>query len=247
MLLSQALALPTDGGIISLVGAGGKTSLMLRLARELAQTGGLVAVTTTTHILPPSPGEADVLLTDGRTGRLAAALKPGLVVCFGTPGPNGRLSPPTAAALREAAARTDWLLVEADGSARRPVKAPAKHEPEIFEPSALVIAVAGLSALGQPVGKICHRPELACALLEVTADTRLTPDLLARLIVSERGQFKNVGNAGRFRVLLNQADDASLTALGAETARHILRLLPGCRTAVAALRQDPGLKEVYPC
>lgn len=247
MLLSQALALPIGGGVISLVGAGGKTTLMLRLAREFARKGCRVAVTTTTHILPPMPCEADVLLTDGRSDRLATVLKPGLVVCFGTPNPNGKLSSPPDEALREAASQADWLLVEADGSARHPVKAPAEHEPQILEPSALVIAVAGLSALGKPVGKVCHRPELACALLNITPEALFTPELLAHLITSDRGQFKNVGSAGRFRVLLNQADDASLTALGGQTAGQISRLLPGCRTVVTALQSDSNRKEVYPC
>ena len=46
--------LPHEGGVISLVGAGGKTTLMFRLARELADTGERVLTTTTTRILRPT-------------------------------------------------------------------------------------------------------------------------------------------------------------------------------------------------
>lgn len=246
MLLSQALALPPEGGTLSLVGAGGKTSLMLALSRELADTGARVVCTTTTHILRPGSGEADELLTGGWE-KLPQLLGPGKIVFMGEPATEGKLSAPPKRALSAAAKLADWLIVEADGSHRLPVKAPAEYEPRLFEPSAAVIAAAGLTALGRPIGEVCHRSGLACAVLNVSPETRLTPELLARLLCSERGQFKNVGNAGRFRVLLNQADDRALAELGGETARQIQKLLPGCRVVVAALRQEQRVKEVYPC
>jgi len=243
--LAQALALPREGGAVSLVGAGGKTSLMLHLARELAADGARVVVTTTTHIRPPAPLEVDVLLTDGRIDTLLAALASHAIVCAACPCPDGKLSAPPAALLRAAALEARWLIVEADGARRHPVKAPADYEPQIFEPSGVVVAVAGLTALGRPLREVCHRFELGCALLGATPEAPLTPELLALLLTSEQGQFKNVGSAGRFRILLNQADDDALATMGKETADHILRLLPGCRVVIGALQQEPCVKEVY--
>ena len=43
----------TDFPVISFVGAGGKTSCMLELARNLAAQGKKVLVTTTTHMEHP--------------------------------------------------------------------------------------------------------------------------------------------------------------------------------------------------
>lgn len=245
MLLAEALALPGAGGTVCLVGAGGKTSLMIALARELAAAGSCVVVTTTTHIMTPAPHQFDALLTDERLDSLLAAIAPCRTLCVARPSPGGKLASPPAALLRAAARQADWLLVEADGAHRFPVKAPAAHEPQILEPSDIVVAVAGLTALGRPLREVCHRAELACALLEASADTPLTPQLLARLITSERGQYKQVGCAHRFRVLLNQADSGRLAALGKETASHILRLLPDCRVTVGTLRQKPAVKGVY--
>ena len=51
--LKQALLLK-DSGVISLVGAGGKTSLMFALAREFVEAGMTVITTTTTKIYVPS-------------------------------------------------------------------------------------------------------------------------------------------------------------------------------------------------
>jgi probable selenium-dependent hydroxylase accessory protein YqeC len=196
-------------------------------------------------MMAPAPHEVDVLLTDGRVDTLLGAVTSHAVVCAACPCPDGKLSAPPAALLWTAAHEADWLIVEADGARRHPVKAPAPHEPQILEPSDVVVAVAGLTALGRPLREVCHRLELCCALLDTAPDALLTPQLLARLLTSGQGQFKNVGNAGRFRVLLNQADDEALAALGKETAAHILRLLPGCRVAVGALRQEQCVKEVY--
>ncbi|MEA3230780.1 MAG: putative selenium-dependent hydroxylase accessory protein YqeC, partial [Thermodesulfobacteriota bacterium] len=42
-----------NGGVISLVGAGGKTSLMFRIAREVSNAGESVLTTTTTRIMWP--------------------------------------------------------------------------------------------------------------------------------------------------------------------------------------------------
>ncbi|MPM68025.1 hypothetical protein SDC9_114951 [bioreactor metagenome] len=145
-----------------------------------------------------------------------------------------------------AAARADWLLAEADGSRRLPVKAPAAHEPVLLEPCRAVIAVAGLSALGHPLSRVCHRPELACAVLGVSPETPLTPELLARLLASPLGQFKGVGEPGQLRLFLNQADTPAFVRLGEQTARLSLALLPGCRAVVAALRPEPAVKGVFP-
>ena len=52
--LAEALQLSIpDHAVISVTGAGGKTSLIFRLANELAEAGKKVAITTTTHMLSP--------------------------------------------------------------------------------------------------------------------------------------------------------------------------------------------------
>gem|GEM_PF-5985489 len=50
--LQKALDLE-GGGVVSLVGAGGKTSLMFRLAKEFSDAGESVLSTTTTKIMMP--------------------------------------------------------------------------------------------------------------------------------------------------------------------------------------------------
>jgi len=62
-LLTDSLGLQ-EREVISLVGAGGKTTLMFRLARELLLAGRKVVTTTTTKILEPTPEETPCLIVD---------------------------------------------------------------------------------------------------------------------------------------------------------------------------------------
>ena len=59
--LSDLIDLPAKP-LISIIGAGGKTTTMYTLAGELSQRGKRVITTTTTQIFLPKPGETDTLI-----------------------------------------------------------------------------------------------------------------------------------------------------------------------------------------
>ena len=196
----DALAVPR--GITSIVGGGGKTTLMLYLARELRETGARVIMTTSTHIFPP---EGIPTLTDGTLAETSALLNREGGVCLGTPVEKGKLSAPTLA-FAELAAIADYVLVEADGAKGLPLKAPAEHEPVIPVKTSLVVAVAGLDGLGKPIRETVFRPALYAALLETDEQHILTPHDLARVLTHPQGQRKGVLPGMRFGIVLNKAD-----------------------------------------
>lgn len=244
MRLSDALALH-DGGCISLVGGGGKSTLMLRVAKELANDSKRIVMTTTTHILRKQGETADFLLLDNHAAALDDALTKHRIVCIASSSStSGKLSSPPPELLEASRTLAHWVIAEADGSRQLPIKAPASHEPVLLENS-LIIAVAGLSALGQPLSTICQRHELARQVLGVNEQTICTPDLLARLLTSKQGQYKGVDDPSQFRIVLNQADDPSSIAKGEETAAQIKRYLPDCRVVLAALHDADCIKGVY--
>ena len=81
-----AEALDVRPGVISVVGSGGKTSLLAALARELP---GTVVLTTTTHILPFT---GVPLVTSADADDVRAALAESRVVCVGSQAEkNGKL------------------------------------------------------------------------------------------------------------------------------------------------------------
>ena len=146
--------------MVALVGAGGKTSTLYALARQAADSGRTVVVTTTTHILR-HPGLP--LVEEPTPERLRAALAEHGVVTVGTVFRGDKLSGAgTPEELRRAA---DVVLVEADGAKRLPLKAPAEYEPVIPPCADAVAAVAGMDAVGQAVGAVCHRPERVKGIL----------------------------------------------------------------------------------
>lgn len=205
--------LAEKGHVISLVGGGGKTTLLYAMARHCAAKGWRVLVSTTTHIQRPAQNWA-------RTeAQLDALWRAGTFVVAGAPAEHNKLTQPPE--LRDWMAEADAVFLEADGAKRLPCKAPAAHEPVLLPESDIVLAVAGLSAVGRPLREVCFRLENACALLGVGPEMPLTPALLAKLLASDTGGRKNVG-ARPFYAVLNQADTPARQAAG-ETAQAMLQ------------------------
>ena len=135
--------LAEKGHIVSLVGGGGKTTLLYAMADHCARKGWQVLVTTTTHIRQPAACYApdDAALT--------ALWQAGHYAVIGTPAENGKLTLPPPQLLRRMA-QADAVFIEADGAKHYPCKVPAAHEPVLLPQSDIVLALAGLSALDRP-------------------------------------------------------------------------------------------------
>lgn len=181
-------------GVTSVIGSGGKTSLLAALARELS---GTVVLTTTTHILPFA---GVPLVTSANADDVRAALAGSRVVCVGSQAEkNGKLVAPELG-IEQLASLADYVLVEADGAHRLPLKAHAPWEPVIPACSGRTILVLGASGLGRPVREAVHRPERFCELTGCAPDDVATPELVARAANAE---------ALADAALVNQADVAA--------------------------------------
>lgn len=191
-----------SGHIVSLVGGGGKTTLMYFMAKTCAREGKKVLVSTTTHIFCPA---RDYYASTAEEAR--ALWNAGKFAVIGTPVPEkGKLKMPPGELLEQLLAEADVAFLESDGSKHCPVKVPREGEPVFIPQSDLVIAVMGLSAIGKPLHECCFGLMGATALLDTAADHILTEHDAARILSSERGSRKDVGDR-RFCVVLNQCDD----------------------------------------
>ena len=162
--------------IISVVGSGGKTTLIKQLASWYRAEGKTVLVTTTTHMFI----EDDTLLTDD-VQTIIHTLKETGYAMAGTFGGNkiNSLSKETFDAVCPYA---DVVLVEADGSRMLPLKYPNGNEPVIPENTDEIIVVCGLNAIGQKAKDVCHRLDLVKACLSITDDTLITPAHVQKLV-----------------------------------------------------------------
>ena len=192
-------------GISAVIGSGGKTTLLRTLGEELP---GRVILCTTTHILP-FPGME--LYTGGTAEALDALLARHRLVCVGQWGGEGKLTAP-ALPMDVLARLADYVLVEADGSKRLPLKAHAPHEPVIPPESSQAICVVGASGFGRRVEEAVHRPEVFCRLTGARPEDPVTPALAARAIARE-------GLA--WQVFVNQVDGPSDWAQAEEFARAL--------------------------
>jgi probable selenium-dependent hydroxylase accessory protein YqeC len=123
----------------------------------------------------------------------------------------------------------DWLLVEADGSRRLPVKAPGPAEPAMPSRADLVLGFIGLDCLGAPIAAgTVHRHELFARLVGAQAGEAITAAHLVTLATAKEGLFKAAPPSARRIVVLNKADllpagrlDAVLDAFDGASAQGI--------------------------
>ena len=199
--------LAEKGHIVSLVGGGGKTTLLYAMADHCARKGWQALVATTTHIRQPAACYAPV--DAART----ALWQAGHYAVIGTPAENGKLTLPQPQLLRRMA-QADAVFIEADGAKRYPCKVPAAHEPVLLPQSDIVLALAGLSALDRPLREVCFRYDtIRPQFLAAAPDAPLTPPVLAQLLASTQGGRKAVGDR-QFYAVLNQADTPELQQQG---------------------------------
>lgn len=177
-MMDISALLGVERGVTALIGGGGKTTLMYTLAEKLRHRGTVV-VTTSTHIQRPEQYPVLTAADD-----VAAALAEHGAVCVASESPEGKLCAP-ALSFEALAALADFVLVEADGSKRLPLKAHAPHEPVIPVNARRIIYVVGADGFGRPIRQVCHRPERYAALCGAAEDDLVTPALEAKVLHAE--------------------------------------------------------------
>ncbi len=210
-MLAEAIGMGT-GEMITLVGAGGKTSLAFSLAGELLGRGSTLLVTTTTKIYYPR--ESFTYVYTNEKGEFESQLIKDLasrgVPVLGT----SLLSHQKIKGLEPH--RVDrifsWglvehLIVEADGAARKPIKLPAKHEPPVPSKTTIVLGLVGMDAVGKPLNHSnFHRAEIACREMGYSYGQPIDEDMVSRIVNWREGLFKGTPPGARKVLVLNKVD-----------------------------------------
>ena len=215
---------------IALVGSGGKSTLMFRLGSELAAAGRQTLLTTTTMIWARQMDVAPFAVTSASEHLLASELAVALraysqVLALAGPadeaGKMRGIPPETVCQLAELP-DVQAVVVEADGSRERPLKAPAEHEPVIPSCATHVISVVGMAVLGKPLNADwVHRPERVARLTGLSISDGITPDAVARLAVHPDGGLKGHPPGKQSLLYLNLM--GSETPADLDAARQIAR------------------------
>jgi molybdenum cofactor cytidylyltransferase len=234
--LATALRLDRSARL-ALVGAGGKTAALFAAGRQLSEKYSCpVLVSCSTHLSLEQAARADrhfVIQSQDEILKQIDASE-GVLLFSGPAGQDERilgLDLPQLGQLAALADRLDLpLLVEADGSRRMPLKAPAAHEPAVPPFARQVAVFAGLSGLGSPLDEEhVHRPEHFAALSGHPLGSAVTIHALEGVLRSPQGGLKNVPAHARRIAVLNQADALE----DIEQARELAaRLLPDYHAAL---------------
>ena len=216
--------------IIAVVGSGGKTSLIWRLAEELVQAGKKVAVTTTTHM---AIEKERPFALDGE-GAEALIFKHGYVLVASIDIQKKKLSSLPYEKLKKLSELCDVLLIEADGARKKPFKIPMEWEPVIPDFTDLVIAVCGLDSLGKSIKEAAYCPRETALFLGKKETDIICPQDMIKAVSSRDGLLKGVGER-EYRVYLNKMD----TVKERETLNKIRRELSdmGVQVFCGSLRE----------
>jgi len=248
MKLKKALDIK-PGEVISLVGGGGKTTLMFALARELASPGKSLITTTTTKILEPSSTETPLLLVEADEEQMVKASlqnadKYRHITLASERLSSGKLngvSPELVAKLAELN-QVSYIIVEADGAARRSLKAPNPTEPVIPYHTSLVIPMVGIDAVGcRLTEEDVFRPEIVSRLLGLPLGEVISAEAIAFLITHPQGIIKGSPAQARIIPFINKVDLDEGLSKGRDLASKILAMRhPRIEQVILGQAQLPG-------
>lgn len=246
MLIREALRIQT-GDVICLVGGGGKTTLMFRLADELTAAGLKVVTTMTTKIFVGQMSRAPARVVRQGEGALLAQL-PGLLAEHGqvlvagsTLVEEDKVQGLEPALVDRIAAHhsVDVVVIEADGSRRLPFKAPAAHEPVIPPSTTVVVPIVGLDVLGRSLtAEHVHRADRVAALTGASLGDPITPAMIAAVLAHPDGGGKGVPPSARLIPFLNKVEDEATLSAARKVARLLLQAASSHASAIPGPRID---------
>ena len=229
MRLRDALGV-RRGDVVSFVGAGGKTSALVRLGQELATDGWRVLATTTTRIaetelslfpytkrwnpkLLRGSRELESLLDSHRFIFLYKNIEDEKAM-----GISGRMVSRIVDEMN-----ADVLLVEADGSRRLPLKAPYDHEPVLPVDSTMVVPIVGLEILGKPLNEdFVYNPHGIINRYGFPYGGIIQPAWIAQVLRDETLGLKKTPSTARVIALLNQSPQSGLIRARARRAAQMI-------------------------
>ena len=240
MLISEALDLK-ERAFISLVGAGGKSTLFKRLAEELALQDKRIILTTTTKMFAWQLAHfrKKGILIEGHNEEI---IQGSIKKYFSLESKVRRLAvigekiedkgeekvsgpPPDWLDKWWEDKLADYFLVEADGAAGRPVKAPASHEPVIPLSTTDLVGVIGIDALGLSLQEEnVFRSQIFSRLTGLNFGEKIEIEALTFLICHPQGLFKGAPPDCCCHLFINKAENSEDLKMAEELTFQVLKI-----------------------
>jgi probable selenium-dependent hydroxylase accessory protein YqeC len=253
--LKEALDIhPKD--VISIVGAGGKTTLMFALSRELTMHEKVVITTTTTKIFPPSSFDTPYLLISQEENEMVdftlkkAGALGHITIASKMLAGSGKLQgiSPLLISRLITLSPVNYIIIEADGASKRPLKAPnPEYEPVLPLCTTLVIPMVGIDALGCELSeKKVFRSEIASRLTGIPLGGTVSADAIVNLMLHPSGMTRGSPADARIIPFINKMDLNADRSMGRDIGFKILKANhPQVdRVVLSQVRLHPPVTEV---
>jgi probable selenium-dependent hydroxylase accessory protein YqeC len=229
---------------------------MFKLARELSMAGDTVLTTTTTKIFEPSRDQAACVILSGSVPDILDRADElldehlHLTAAVGKLPESGKLCGFQPEIIGELwnAGLFQWIIVEADGAAGKPLKAPAAHEPVIPAYTTRLVGMVGLNGVGQPLTeRLVFRHEHFARLTGLRLGSNVSDSAIADVLVRDDGLFKGFCPEVTRIAFFNQADVRANFSAGQRIGRILSkRKNTGLnRVIIGQILFDPPVLEVY--
>lgn len=186
--------------VISLIGSGGKTSLMFALSQLF--DNDKVLITTTTKIGFPTRDKFDHYISDEVPFKEAAR---GITLLASNGKVGEKITDVSLEALKNLVPSFDKVLIEADGSKTLPLKGWKPFEPVIIEETTLTIGLIPISVLEEEISEeIIHRLPLFLNMIEKKKGDKIDAKTLAEVIAHPNGLFAKA--KGKRQLVINQVE-----------------------------------------
>lgn len=159
------------------VGAGGKTSYIHKRTKEELALGHTVLVCTSTHMLI----EEDTLI-DPTLAQIKEKKERCGYCMAGSKVSDQKIGPLDKTLYDLACSLFDVVLVEADGSRHKPIKACTDKEPVIYSNVDHISIIMGMHALGKRFEEVAFRLDEVCKLLNVKKEDIVDANHIVELI-----------------------------------------------------------------
>ena len=203
------------GDFVAVIGAGGKSTLLKRLADELNERGMKVFTSSTTNLQPPRPGQTDDFTIANGAERMIELMQASFekhqhVTAassdFERKDKLKGLEPEELLAIHETRI-ADVILIQADGARKRSFKAPAKHEPTVPAFSTHCILTVGLDILGEPLDdRKVHRTEITAQFAGQPVGSIVTLETVLRVLEHPDAYLGRIPSSARRMLYLSKAD-----------------------------------------
>lgn len=210
-----------ENEIITVVGAGGKTSFINYFA-DFYRDKLKVLLTTTTKIYVPSDYDNIILTIDGTA---IPSICHGVTVCGSYINNENKVVGINSSILDEIVDKFDLVLIEGDGSKRKRLKGWNDGEPVVYHKSTKTIGILDITSFGMNINEEnIHRLDIFKKIASVdtyniSSNSTVSLENLKNIVLNPNGLFKNY--SGKRVLFINKVENGKYKNLAIKLIKNI--------------------------